>query len=448
MKRDLPALANIAYDVLVIGGGILGAGIARDAALRGLRVALVDKNDFASGTSSRSTKLIHGGFRYLEQYAFNLVAESCRERHLLQQLAPERVRPLPLLLPVYDGDVRPLWQIRLGMTLYDLLARYRNTARHKLVPPPAGLRQDGLRGVVQFYDSQVNDARFCVDNLRHAADLGAVCANYCEVTGFRTGAAKVRDAISNVECEIPARFFVNAAGPWVPQLAELAGQRVPLSPTKGVHLLLPRVTAGHGIFFQARSDGRLLFVLPWGDCSLVGTTDTDFSGDPTTARVEPADVDYLLRELRWILPDAPTDIITTFAGVRALLGNNRAPSARTREHRIVRHNDHFLSIVGGKYTTYRLIAQQVVDQLTHRPCRTGTTPIPAYPVSVETACREEMALTLDDVMWRRTGWALSQAGGREKAEEVAEIMARELGWDNDRTAAEVARYLKGRTWHS
>jgi len=448
MKRDLAALADTTFDVLVIGGGILGAGVARDAALRGLRVALVDQADFASGTSSRSTKLIHGGFRYLEQYAFGLVAESCRERHLLQQLAPDRVRPLPLLLPVYAGDVRPLWKIRLGMTLYDLLARDRNTAPHKSVEPPPGLRRDGLRGVIQFYDCQVNDARFCLDNLRHAAELGAVCANYCAVTGFRAGAAQVRDVISNLQFEIPAKYFVNAAGPWVGRVAQLIGHDVPLSPTKGVHLLLPRLTAGHGIFFQARSDGRLLFVLPWGDCSLVGTTDTDFTGDPATARAERADVDYLLRELRWILPDAPTDILTTFAGVRALRGNHRAPSARPREHRILRHSENFLSVAGGKYTTYRRIAQQVVDQLTDRPCRTATTPIPAYPVSVEEACREEMALTLEDVMWRRTGWALSRSGGRENAEEVAGIMARELGWDNARTAAEVDRYLKGRTWHS
>src|SRR5258706_4485179 len=232
MVRNPGSLANSTFDVLVIGGGIVGAGIARDAALLGLRVGLVEKDDFASGTSSRSSKLIHGGFRYLEQYAFGLVAEACRERRILRQIAPHLVKPLPLLMPVYQGNRRPLWLMRIGMTLYDLLAMYGNTAPHRYLPAeqakaeePA-MRARGLRGAIRFYDCHEDDARFCVENILHAADLGAACANYCAITGFATrgdglAAAKVKDHIGGGELEIAAKLFVNDHGPWRPPVARL-----------------------------------------------------------------------------------------------------------------------------------------------------------------------------------------------------------------------------------
>src|SRR4051794_1410147 len=253
MRRDPAALTGHTFDLLVIGGGILGAGVARDAALRGLSVALVDKADYASGTSSRSSKLIHGGFRYLEQLEFGLVAESCRERRILQDIAPHLVRPLPFLLPVYDTDPRPLPLMRLGMTLYDLLARYRNAAPHKgldvldVADAEPGLRREGLTGAIRYYDCQEDDARLCLDTLLHAASLGAVCANYCEVTGFeaRDGtitAARLTDRLTGGTFSARARVVVNAAGPWVERVAGLAppdGAPLRLGPTKGVHLLLP-----------------------------------------------------------------------------------------------------------------------------------------------------------------------------------------------------------------
>src|SRR5258706_14341525 len=218
MVRNPGSLANSTFDVLVIGGGIVGAGIARDAALRGLRVGLVEKDDFASGTSSRSSKLIHGGFRYLEQYAFGLVAEACRERRILREIAPHLVNPLPLLMPVYEGDRRPLWLMRVGMTLYDLLAMYGNAAPHRYLPvqqamaaEPA-MRSDGLRGAIRFYDCQEEDARFCVENILHAADLGAACANYCAVTEFlkhgdQLVTAKGSDGITGGQLEVTAKCF-------------------------------------------------------------------------------------------------------------------------------------------------------------------------------------------------------------------------------------------------
>lgn len=501
MHRNLRALTDGVFDVLIIGGGIFGAGIARDAALRGLRVALVEQADFASGTSSRSSKLIHGGFRYLEQRAFSLVAESTRERRILLDIAPHRVRPLPLLLPVYAGDPRPLWKMRVGMTLYDLLAMYRNTAAHRTLSPRAArdlepsLGASGMLGAIRYFDCQEDDARLVIDNLLDADARGARCANYCEVIGFAFGsagtaatsapsdragnarivAARVRDRISQQQCEIRARVFVNAAGPWVERVAGLAEappSQVPrLGPTKGVHILLPPLTQSHGIFFQNRPDGRMIFVLPWNGCTLVGTTDTDFTGDPSDVHATSADASYLLEATRSILPGSDVtkaDVITTFAGVRPLLRSADAdPSARSRDHRIVRQNENMLSVAGGKYTTFRLIAQQVVDEvyrlLGSRPprCRTATTPLPdprtpaagekiadkpeIWQSDIERAARNEMAITLEDVMRRRVGLSISRFDTPEIVERVGRIMAAVAGWDDRALDDQIAAYAAARS---
>jgi glycerol-3-phosphate dehydrogenase len=481
MNRNLSALADQFFDVFVIGGGIFGAGIARDAALRGLRVALIDKSDFAGGTSSVSSKLIHGGFRYLEQRQFGLILESCRERRILQHIAPHLVQPLPFLLPVYDDNPRSLFQMRLGMTLYDALALFRNTARHRSLSPQRALLKEpgiasrGLRGAVLFYDCQEDDARFCLDNVIHAAECGAVCANYCELTSFvtredRVVAARVADRLSHNTFDVTARAFVNAAGPWVRRIADLTpfdGERVALSPTKGVHLVLPRITQETGIFFQARRDGRMLFVIPWGDYSLVGTTDTDFSGGPDDVYAGPADIQYLFSELRLLMPEAKiseSDIVTTFAGVRPLLHSDLSnPSQRSREHRIVRQGQNLLSIAGGKYTTYRAIAEQAVDEIYSicgaQPvrCRTAETPLPehrpqpsgtkisdspaVYTSDITHACEYEMAMTVSDIMRRRTSLALSYYGGPDTAETVARFMAPLLGWNGGQMLWHLHQYL-------
>ena len=467
MNRDLAALTAAPFDVLVIGGGILGAGIARDAALRGLRVALIDKGDFASGTSSASSKLIHGGFRYLEQCAFHLVTESCRERAILRHIAPRLVQPQPILFPVYERDPHSLLALRLGATLYDWLARGRRIAPHQSLSAAAvrakepALTPTGLRGAVLFYDCREDDARFCLENILHAAALGAVCANYCELTGFtvrgnRLIAARVTDRIRQESFEISARAFINAAGPWVESVAGFApfAEPIRLSPTKGVHLLFPRLTEGTGILFPARRDGRVIFVFSWGDCSLVGSTDTDWQGDAGAAHADAADVEYLLAEVNWLLPNArpqPSDIITSFAGVRALLRSDAAhPSQRSREHRIVRQGENFITVAGGKYTTYRLIAEQVVNQLSPKPCRTADTPLPphrpapsggkiageVFTSDIIHACEYEMAQTVTDVMRRRTGLALSQHGGVETASQVARLMAAQTGRNMDASLQE------------
>jgi len=483
MKRNTAALSGETFDVLIIGGGIVGAGIARDAALRGLRIALVDRGDFAGETSSRSSKLIHGGFRYLEQRAFHLVAESCRERAILLRIAPHLVHPVPFLLPVYRDGPRSLLTLRIGMTLYDLLAMYRNTARHRtlsvdeaLAAEPA-IRSDGLVGAIRYYDCAEDDARFCVENVLHAADLGAVCNNYCPVVAMdRTGehitTVHLHDQVVGTEITARARVIVNAAGPWVEQVAKMAGvdgtSAVRLSPTKGVHLLLPALTRKHALTLQS-ADRRILFVIPWHDCSIVGTTDTDYSGDAAAACATEQDIGYLFEQIsRALQQSVPReDLITTFAGVRPLLAaETKTPSSRSREHHIVRQGENLISVAGGKYTTYRSIAQQAVDQIyavlkrKSPPCQTAHEPIPppsrdrvgevlcehpqVWERDVTMAVREEMATSVADVMYRRTGLALSKCGGEATARRVATIMAREMNWSGEAEARSINSYLESR----
>jgi glycerol-3-phosphate dehydrogenase len=368
------------------------------------------------------------------------------------------------------------------MTVYDGLALYRNVARHRalsakrVLKDEPSLSRQGLRGAVTFYDCQEDDARFCVEHVLHANELGAACLNYCALTGFvtredRIVAARVRDEIGSCMFEIAARVFVNATGPWAEHVSALTpfdANDARLSPTKGIHLLVPRLTRQHAIAFEARQDGRVLFVLPWGDYSLVGTTDTDFYGDPNGVRADRADIEYLLAEVQALFPDAPlseSDVVTTIAGVRPLLASGAAsPSTRSREHRIVRQGHNLVTIVGGKYTTYRLIAQQAVDavygvlQREPPPCRTAEVPLPnrrpmtsgekiadspeVHASDIAHACEHEMAVTLSDVMRRRTSLALSQSGGPEVGLQVAHLMAPLMNWSPDEERAQFERYVE------
>jgi len=483
MKRDLLGLANGTFDLAIIGGGILGAGIARDAVLRGLSVALVEQADFGSGTSSRSTKLIHGGLRYLEHLEFWLVAEACRERSLLLDLAPHLVQPLSFLLPAYRGDPRSLTQLRLGNTIYDWLvpSRHPQLPRHRTLSPAEAVAQEpclaekDLRGAVLFYDCQMDDARLCLETILDAARHGAVCANYCRVTGLRREfdritAAQVTALPHGQSLDLRAKLYINAAGPWVERVARLgpsATWPITLSPTKGVHLLLPRINHQHGIYFQSRQDRRMLFLLPWDEVSLWGTTDTDYTGDPSAAYADDRDVDYLLKQLRLLVPNAvvrQADLITSFAGVRPLLRDPRHPSRRPREERVTWHGENLLSVAGGKYTTFRAIAEKVVTAACRKlrratpPCRTASLPLvdhrpkpvgeqlsalPAvYASDVAHACQQEMAMTLGDVLRRRTRLALSRHGGPEVATRVSQRMADYLGWTEATREQNLREYLR------
>ncbi|MBI4518228.1 MAG: glycerol-3-phosphate dehydrogenase [Deltaproteobacteria bacterium] len=394
-RANLARLASESFDLLVIGGGINGAGIARDAALRGLRVALVEKGDFASGTSSRSSKLIHGGLRYLEMGDFRLVREACKERdRLRRRLAPHLVKPLPFLFPVYSGDPVGLFRLGLGMWAYDILASMRNIKMHRRLSPrkvaslEPGLKQDGLKGAEIYYDCATDDARLTLETIMGASGEGAVVVNYVNLLEFLKDAghivgARLHDEQSAQALEVRAKVVVNATGPWVDEVRRLddPATRPCLRLTKGVHLVVPRARVGNRFAVVLRSprDHRILFVIPWEDRTLVGTTDTDFSGSPDAVGVEPGDVAYLLEAVNAFFPDArlvPGDVVGCFAGLRPLAANDGAidPSAVSREERIIESPSGLISVAGGKLTTFRLVAQSVTDKvLRFLPRKTAAT---------------------------------------------------------------------------
>ncbi len=382
-QRDPHRLTRRRHDVLIIGGGINGAGIARDLALRGLRVALVEKGDFASGASSASTKLVHGGVRYLENFDVHLVFEACRERRILQSIAPHLVRPIPFFIPVYEQDPRSLLTIRAGMTLYDTLAMFRNTHHHSILSAteatarePA-LRTEGLSGVALYWDCRMDDARLCLENVLAAVKAGAMVENYLEVTAFlkdrgRLRGALLRDRETGEDLEVEAEVVVNASGPWLDKLCALDGEpEGKLRPTRGTHILVPRINHGEeALYLTAGRDDRLFFVIPWGGLSLIGTTDVDFPGDPDAVSPAEEDIDYLLAETGRHLRGTTlrrSDVVAAFSGLRPLVAEKSVKAFRvSREHRIFESASGLISVGGGKYTTYRTVAAKVAARVTER----------------------------------------------------------------------------------
>ncbi len=380
-QNTLAALRVAPFDVLVIGGGIVGAGIARDAAMRGLKVALIEQGDFAGGTSSKTSKLIHGGLRYLEHGHLRLVSESVRERHTLRTIAPTLIRPLSLLLPVYEGDARPAWKVNVGLWLYDLLAVGRTLRRHRMVSArkalalEPGLRVDGLRAAGLYSDCQMDDARVCLANILQAVAFGAVCANYVRLRALlkadgRVCGGAVEDVLTGRQLEVRAKIVVNAAGPWGDRVRQLSeeGARPRLAPTKGIHLVTPKLVQ-EALFVQGRADGRMLFLLPFGDYSLVGTTESAVGGSLDALTASNNEVGYLLEEVNRLLPGShlgEEDVIATFAGARPLLGFPGSPTRASREHAIEVDRWGLISVLGGKFTTYRLMAKQAVDLIVSR----------------------------------------------------------------------------------
>jgi glycerol-3-phosphate dehydrogenase len=382
VKRDVRALQDRAFDLLILGGGITGAGVALDAALRGLRVALIDKGDFASGTSSASSKLVHGGLRYLEHGDIRLVYEAMQERRRLLRNAPHQVRPLRFVLPFYRGVRVPPWKWRLGLTLYDLLAGSDNLSRSR--PHPVAqlrrefpcLRPSGLIGGASYYDAQMDDARLCIDVLRTAALSGARVANYVEAVAFlRTGefirGVRAVDHLSGEEIGITARVVVNATGPWGDAVRRLAGEETPplMRPTKGVHLVAPDRGLHAAFLLLHPCDGRVFFVIPWLGKTLLGTTDTECDESPDAVRVTDADVSYLLDGHNHFFdpPLSAADLLGSFVGLRPLLRTApNDPSARTREFRLVASPSGLLTVAGGKYTTFRQMAEVITDAVVRR----------------------------------------------------------------------------------
>ena len=369
MQRSFAVLESRVFDVLVIGGGITGAGIARDAAMRGLSVAIVEKADWANGTSSKSSRLIHGGIRYLERGQLGLVRESVRERETLLRIAPHLVKPLEFTWPVYRGARLPKWKLRAGLTLYDLLAGKRRVRAHhsldvsEVLEKEPGLRRDGLTGGASYYDAATDDAGLTRANIASAAEHGAVGVNHAKaesttVSDGKADGALVRDMLGDTSARVSARVTVSATGPW-----QAKG-------TKGSHIIVPRVRVGNhsAVTMTSPDDGRVMFVLPSGDTSVVGTTDIYTAETPDDVRASDAEIAYLLRAANAYFPDASLkteDVVGTWAGIRPLAtapaGTN--PSSISREHRISRDRAGVLVITGGKLTTYRAMAAEVVNHI-------------------------------------------------------------------------------------
>ena len=399
MKGGLADINGRTFDLVVIGGGMAGAGIARDAALRGYRTLLLERKDFAFGTTSRSSKLIHGGLRYLELFDVGLVRESLRERERLARLAPHLVRPLPFLVPVYRGAKRGMFMIRIGMKLYDLLTpgkrteHYRTISRDETVRLERFLDPTDLRGSGYYFDDLLLlPERLCLENVLSAQRWGAAIYNYAEVVGIESRepsaesggwGIEARSVLDGSVARVRASVVINAAGPWADQVRRLAavdgGARC-VRTTKGIHLLLPRIT-DHAVYIAAKRDDRMFFVIPWQQFTLVGTTDTDFSGDLDRLAATREEVHYLMQETRRVFPAArmrDEDVYYTYAGVRPLsFEEGKSASAVSRAHKVVAEGPagNFLSITGTKLTCFRSLAEEAVDQVGRllnrvEPCRT------------------------------------------------------------------------------
>ncbi|MFB7717992.1 glycerol-3-phosphate dehydrogenase [Nocardia sp. NPDC056100] len=520
--RAIDALGDTEIDVLVIGGGVTGAGAALDAASRGLSVTLVEARDFAAGTSSRSSKLIHGGLRYLEQLDFALVREALKERGLLlNKLAPHLVHPVPFLFPLQHR----VWErayIGAGVALYDTLGGARAVPMHRhltrtgaLELAPA-LKDDAMTGAIKYYDAQVDDARHTMTLARTAAQHGATVLTRTKVTGLlRDGekvvGAKVMDLETGLEHTIRARTVISATGVWTDDMIKMTGVEFPfhVRMSKGVHIMVPRERLNMNTGLIMRTEKSVLFVIPWAEHWIIGTTDTDWSLDKNHPTASAADVQYILDHINSLLREPLTraDIVGTYAGLRPLMtGANKETSKLSREHAVAEPAPGLFVIAGGKYTTYRVMAADVVDAAAARlgsdapssvtadlpllgavgyqdmlgaiedvavraelPVETVRHLLGRYGSLTESvfdliaavpelrepipgaedylaaeavyAATHEGALHLDDVLTRRTRISIEVPDrGLKAAPEIARLIAPHLGWDDDRTNAEINQY--------
>ena len=378
-------------DLIIIGGGINGAGIARDAAMRGLKVALIEMDDLASGTSSSSSKLVHGGIRYLEQLEFSLVFESVSERRILLDIAPHLVNPLGFLFPVYKTSRRRLTTVSAGMWLYEGLSLFRSPKRHRTLNPKDIAREepalniDHIKGAPLYYDCSTDDARLTLENAIDAAQLGATITTWArakklirdEQSGRVVGVV-VQDMFGGEEREIRGHAIINATGPWADRTMSLgegtddARPHDIIRPTKGVHIVVKRerLPVNNAVVCFHPEDRRVLFAIPWGEHSYIGTTDTDYTGDPADVRADLSDVDYLLSVANHHFTNyqlGHDDVISTWAGLRPLVrpmdtGVDIDESMVSREHQVLVGNDGIITVAGGKLTTYRKMSKEVVDK--------------------------------------------------------------------------------------
>ncbi len=535
--EHLRRMAAGRVDVCVIGGGITGAGVALEAASRGASVALIERNDFASGTSSWSTKLVHGGIRYLPQGQVALVREALHERATLLKIAPHLVWPLAFVLPIYDTTRRPIgvpvslprgigvgMAMEIGLTAYDVLAGKQNIARHRhisadeAVQDVPGLKTNGLKSAFVYSDAGTNDTKLVVTIIRTAVEQGAMVANYTEATGFvqengQIVGIEARDTITGETVTIAARHVVNATGVWAERVESLGTRdpQVQVLPAKGIHLVVDAAKVGvtnDAVVLPETEDGRLIFIVPWQGRAVIGTTDTP-GGDIERPRADADEIAYVLRttngSIRARLTEA--DIISTYAGYRPLVrrrdGAKSAALART--HAVLSSSNGLVTIVGGKLTTYRRMAQETLDTLElhglnirasvtdHLPLAGAdgyghwkrTLPVEAAKRGLDAdmaahllqsygsdaplilalidddallaarmapdlpvifaealfAVRYEMAMTVDDVLSRRTRLSLiDRAHGFDAAADVAAILGDALGWDAAERTRQVESY--------
>ena len=497
------------WDLVIIGGGATGLGIAVDAAARGYDVALLERSDFAKGTSSRSTKLVHGGVRYLQQGNISLVMEALKERGLLLRNAPHLVHNVAFIVPSYEWWESPFYGI--GLKVYDLLAgRYgfgasSHMSREDLIQAIPTIRTEGLRGGTRYFDGQFDDARLAVNLATTAYEQGGTLLNYAEVVGFikdRKGIVKgveVRDAEGGIDVSVRGRVTVNATGPFADAVRRLDRPDHPpiIAPSQGVHIVLDRsfLQGDSAIMVPHTDDGRVMFAIPWYDVVVVGTTDTPVDEIPEEPVPFREEVEFILQTANRYLsrPAAPSDLKSVFAGIRPLvrMGDSESTASLSRDHTLLIDPDSgLITVAGGKWTTYRKMAEDVVDhaitlgELTPRECPTRRFPIHGHhrhaerfgrlapygsdaprvrrleeadpamarPLHASTsltgaeiqwACRQEMARTVEDVLARRTRCLLFDARGSiEMASDVAEIMAGELGRDEAWRRDQQRRYAQ------
>ena len=451
------------FDLAIIGGGITGAACLRDAAQRGMRAILFERDDFAAATSGYSSKLIHGGLRYLETGDLRLVYESLRERSILLATAPQWVRPLPFLYPVYSGHDRALWKVTAGVYLYHLLTGFRGD-----VPGPSRLSpaqtfmieprllREGLRGAVRYYDAQTSDVDLTLATVFTGWTHGGLACNHAKVVRLLEDAGavrgvRVRDQLTQETYDIRATRIIHATGPFSDLThRELLGDATPrLRMTKGVHLILDEAFSPptEAVLMISPRDQRVMFTLPWMGRTLVGTTDTDYEGDPTDAKATPHDIAYILEAYNAYFPTAhATDknVQSSFAGIRPLIRQDKdSPSKVSREHQIDYDRPEVLSVIGGKLTSHRAMAEEILDRLVrdtpgwkHRFSRglTASSPLretrrldegDLTPSEIQYAYLQEMAATPDDILFRRSKLAyLAPDRMKELRERCVQELAR------------------------
>lgn len=509
---------NTEFDLIVVGAGINGAGIARDAAMRGLRVLLVDKGDVGGGTSAASTRLIHGGLRYLEHFEFGLVRESLRERETLLKIAPHLVRPLAITIPIYKANQRSRAKIRAGMIAYDLLSRGKSLPPHRVQSAEEtrrqlpGLNAEGLVGSAVYYDAQVEFAeRLAVENVLAAIEHGASLLTYKRVSELLSEGGRIRGVVLDGDSAdvAVAEVVINAAGPWVDRVIDrhrikgaseqwsngaeprTGGRHEQLiGGTKGSHIVVAPFAGApeSAIYLEAVSDGRPFFVIAWNGNYLIGTTDVRFAGDPDEVRSEGWEIEYLLAETNRAFPAARLtreDVLYTYSGVRPLpFTRNEGEQRITRRHFLREHPQfpNLISVVGGKLTTYRSLAEECVDLVFRKlersapACDTARVPLPGAmgdapadvcerwkriygsrareiaelgkrlndpnPLTAEVvfAFEKEVATTLGDCFLRRNMIGLNADRGLSNLERAAAIGKHFLGWSGERAAREVESY--------